>query len=318
MAKSKAVEFDQKSKFTIKDGLLNQADILRELELASEKCIPVILYGPPGTGKTRFLNLFSSFLKTKGKLGKCQTVQFHKKFSYEDFIEGFSPSLSGFQNRDGVFKLFCKNPSDAKLVDLFVIDEINRADLATTFGETLFAIEDRKARTVKTSHFGDEFTIPENLMIVGTMNTADRNISQFDFAIRRRFRFIPVFPSESALKEWLSPIGFNHKEFTVDDYVTFFSKINERVRRNPLLGSHMQLGQSLFVPSGSSSPISAEELAANFSEVIIPQVEAYFGFGNRRELSLIFNPLITESYLYNRRIGSELFGAFVRETANEK
>ncbi|AZZ37453.1 hypothetical protein CIK05_11835 [Bdellovibrio sp. qaytius] len=318
MKSDKKNSFNEKSAYTITTEHFDHSMILKELEVAASNCTPVILYGPPGTGKTRFLGLFADVLTKQSKLGKLETVQFHKKFSYEDFIEGFSPSEKGFIKKDGVFKGFCSTPSKSPLIDVFVIDEINRADLATTFGETLFAIEDRAKRSVKTSHFGDNFSIPENTMIIGTMNTADRNISQVDFAIRRRFKFIPVFPDTSALKEWISKLGLENENFSIDEYCLFFEKINQRIRNNPLLGAHMQLGQSLFVPINSAGPVPVQILTANFSEVIVPQLEAYFGFGNKRELSSLLNPQISESYLRNRRLGIEEFSAFVRETANEK
>ncbi len=278
---------------------------------------PTIIYGPPGTGKTKIILDVVNDMTEDGRIGRFETVQFHKKFSYEDFIEGFNPSANGFTKKDGVFKNFCSAPSAATKTDVFLIDEINRAELAATFGETLFALEDRAKRSVKTAHFGDIFRIPENLTLIGTMNTADRNIQNMDFAIRRRFRFIPLFPSEPELKEWLNLVGFAFGEITVEEYCKFFSKINNRVRTHPLLGSHMQLGQSLFVPTSAKSPISLELLTEHFTEVIVAQIEAYFGFGNQRELSLIFNPRIADLYLCNRRVSPSDLAGLIREVINE-
>ena len=147
-------------------------DPMTELISCCDRHIPVILYGPPGTGKTKMAMDLRKGLEIKKILGKFETVQFHRKFTYEDFIEGYKPSDNGFIKRDGVFKEFCKNPTNGK-TDLFVIDEINRAEIATTFGETLFALEDRESRIVKTAHFSEPFSIPCNLQLIGTMNTAD-------------------------------------------------------------------------------------------------------------------------------------------------
>jgi 5-methylcytosine-specific restriction protein B len=277
---------------------------------------PVILFGPPGTGKTKMVYDLKKSLQEENRLGKFETVQFHRKFSYEDFIEGFSPSVSGaFEKRDGVFKSFSKTPSDSE-VDLFVIDEINRAEITTTFGELMFLIEDRDERSVKTSHFADDFTLPANLSIIGTMNTADRNIASLDFALRRRFKFIPLFPDYDVLQTWLNQRGLSFAEFNVADYVKLVRVINRRISNNRMMGRNMQLGHAMWMPKGFD-PITGEALAQLFQFEIIPQLEAYLGFGNENQLAEMLNSNVASLYLNQKVIDFKAIVGLVQDITND-
>lgn len=283
-----------------------------------ETLTPVVLYGPPGTGKTRLVTRLTEYLTESSLLGKLEVVQFHRRFSYEDFIEGYTPTDSGFDVKDGVFKSFCKTPSKPPLLDVFVIDEINRADLATTLGEALYALEDRDRRVVKTAHFGDIFQIPSNLLLIGTMNTADKSIAQIDFAVRRRFRFIPLFPDYTQLHQWLLEFTWGVSEFDVKDYVQFARRTNGRILRHKSLGAHMQLGQSLFVPGDAKTEIDIQTLVRNFRESILSQVEAYLGLGNTELLSEIFGPTIANEFSGKRDVSRQLFTGLIRESLTDR
>lgn len=293
-------------------------ELMRQLrELADEKS-PVILYGPPGTGKTRLSGLLKEELSQAGKLGIVETVQFHRKFTYEDFIEGFQPSEAGFIRKDGVFKKFCEaiGGSDTK-IDLFLIDEINRTDITTTFGEVLYSLEDRETRTVTTAHFGSQFSIPPSVFLLGTMNTADKSIAHVDFAVRRRFQFIPVFPDSEALQLWLGTFPSSMSVINIEHYVTFFRRTNARIRRSPTLGSHMQLGEAMFVPSSRGS-LSELSLLRNFVNVVLPQVESYVGFGNLEAMGLIFNPIVAENFFDSRTVSIEDFIGLILESQTDE
>jgi len=283
---------------------------------------PVVLFGPPGTGKTFIIDKIKSALADQHKLGKFDLVQFHKKFSYEDFIEGFAPNDTGIlTKKDGVFKAFCKEVKENdSLINLFVIDELNRAELSTTLGEVLYLLEDRDVRKAKTSHFGEDFFIPSSVSILGTMNTADRNISSIDFAIRRRFRFIPLFPDYSILKEVLLLKGWNESDlsFNVDSYCKAVERINLRISINPVMGRHMQLGHMMFVPNTSGSVITKELLLEQFIYVILPQLEAYCGFGNEKIINEIIGGNITYKYLNNRHILYDDIKSAITDIANSK
>jgi len=276
--------------------------------------VPVVLYGPPGTGKTLMAHeLTEEIRKTKQVVSK--TVQFHPKFTYEDFIEGYKPDgKGGFVPAPGVFKQFCADAlSDPQRDYVFVIDEFNRADLSTTLGEVLFLIEDRDTRVATTAHTASPLRIPANLAIIGTMNTADKTIAIVDFALRRRFKFIPVWPDYIRMREWLSKVGFSVPNLSVDDYCRAAFVLNHRIASHPLLSKHMQLGQSLFVPDMNHATIQG--VADNFRYTILPQLESYFGFGREDELVRLLGSSVAEKFKQGDEITDEDIAAMLRNMA---
>lgn len=296
----------------------SEGSVYEDVIRAALNLSPMILFGPPGTGKTKYVYDLVEELRRQNTLGKFSIVQFHRKFTYEDFIEGYAPDGTGFSRKDGVFLDFCKKPSDPSKIDVFAIDEINRADLATTFGEVLSALEDREQRTLTTTHFQQQFNIPSNLLLLGTMNTADKSISQMDFAIRRRFNFIPVYPDQSILKDWLNSLPLKSSILDIPSYVQFFERTNLRIREARNLGSSMQLGHSMFVPNRSKMNLTELDFLANFNEVILPQLEAYFGFGSEKSIAEIFNIEIYEEFVKNKKVSLETFLGIIRESQNDK
>lgn len=171
----------------------------------------VVLHGPPGTGKT-YLALEVSEALTSPE--NVTLVQFHPAYSYEDFFEGYRPSAVsedgrvGFQLTPGPFrKLVERAREDPHQAYVLVIDEMNRANLAKVFGELYFLLEYRNRSIDLTYSSGDArqtgFTLPRNVYIIGTMNTADRSIALVDAAIRRRFAFLSLHPDDSHVRETL-------------------------------------------------------------------------------------------------------------------
>jgi 5-methylcytosine-specific restriction protein B len=171
----------------------------------------VIFYGPPGTGKTYLAAHLARHLTEDGAV---KLVQFHPSYTYEDFFEGFRPSPGGdgsltFTLRAGPFRDFAEvaaaNPSTAYIL---IVDEINRANLAKVFGELYFLLEYRDSSISLQYSPDKEFTLPQNLFIIGTMNTADRSIARIDTAMRRRFSFVELDPRippvQGLLARWLS------------------------------------------------------------------------------------------------------------------
>ena len=170
----------------------------------------VIFYGPPGTGKTYVARKLAVYLA--GDKDGVELVQFHPSYAYEDFVEGYRPQLeggrAGFDLREGPLKRIARRAEEASDEETFVliIDEINRGNLAKVFGELYFLLEYRDER-ISLQYSDDLFSLPENLWIIGTMNTADRSIALVDSALRRRFHFAPFFPDEppveGLLARWL-------------------------------------------------------------------------------------------------------------------
>ena len=193
------------------ERLLIDVGYLEKVKQLLEDKRQVIFYGPPGTGKTF---LAREFAKTvAGEEGAVQLVQFHPSYAYEDFVEGYRPAglkggLPNFEVREGPLKRLAERAreSESKAKHVLIIDEINRGNLAKVFGELYFLLEYRD-QNITLQYSDEEFSLPENLWIIGTMNTADRTISLLDAALRRRFHFLPFFPDEEPinglLRRWL-------------------------------------------------------------------------------------------------------------------
>jgi 5-methylcytosine-specific restriction protein B len=155
----------------------------------------VIMQGPPGTGKTFIARKMARVIT--GDPRRVTLVQFHPSYAYEDFVEGYRPAgANHFEVRDGPLKKIAKQASeepDRRFV--MIIDEINRGNIAKIFGELLFLLEYREEE-ITLQYSDSQFSLPSNLFIIATMNTADRSIALLDMALRRRFRFIDLVPSE--------------------------------------------------------------------------------------------------------------------------
>jgi len=198
------------------DTLLVDREWLQEsIDLLTDQR-QLILYGPPGTGKTYLARALAAHLAA---VGDWQLVQFHPSYSYEDFFEGLRPvvgpggSLS-FQLRPGPFRRLVDRARDRPTVPhVLVIDEINRGNLAKIFGELYFLLEyrDEPISLLYASSGDPDFSMPPNVFIIGTMNTADRSIALLDAAMRRRFAFVELSPAReptrSVLSRWLTREG---------------------------------------------------------------------------------------------------------------
>lgn len=156
----------------------------------------MILQGAPGVGKTFAAERLAYSMLGKKDTSHVSLIQFHQNYSYEDFIMGYRPTENGFALTPGVFYEFCKEAQQHPREDyFFLIDEINRGNMSKIFGELLMLIENSyRGKPVKISSNGESFTVPENLYVIGMMNTADRSLAMIDYALRRRFSFIELEP----------------------------------------------------------------------------------------------------------------------------
>jgi hypothetical protein len=239
-----------------------------------------ILFGPPGTSKTHFARLFARYFH--GGSSVMTSIQFHPSYSYEDFIEGYRPNGTQFEVKPGVFMEFCesaRNDPDRRYV--FLIDEVNRGNLAQIFGELLYLLEYRDEEVVLT-YSKRPFSIPKNVYIVATMNSADRSIAMVDYALRRRFDFIELPADETVLREYLKK---HECSVSVEKVIGLFQRVNSAVTSE--LGKHYAVGHTYFMKPN----LTEERLRDTWKYSIEPLLEEYF-FSNTRLLeSLTFEAL---------------------------
>jgi len=188
----------------VQDTLIPEEELRRITELLEDKR-QIIFQGPPGTGKTYLARKLAAFLA--GNPDRVRLVQFHPSYAYEDFVQGFRPTLkdgiASFELRDGpLLQMAEAAQRGPRKKHFLVIDEINRGNLAKILGELYFLLEYREAK-MRLQYSDKAFSLPRNLYIIGTMNTADRSIALVDLALRRRFHFVEFHPDRTPIKELL-------------------------------------------------------------------------------------------------------------------
>ena len=214
----------------------------------------MIFYGPPGTGKTFVAQRLADALA--GDATRTMLVQFHPATSYEDFFEGYRPLSAAdgqiaYALQDGPLRIMAAAAeSDPSHTYVLVIDEINRAQLQKVLGELFFLLEYRD-KTVRPLYRPDEpFSLPPNLWLIGTMNTADRSIAIVDAALRRRFQFVPFVlddradnPIAGLLRKWLH--AHSEPEWVAD----LVDQVNQELVKALGMGD-LALGPSYFMVEG--------------------------------------------------------------------
>jgi MoxR-like ATPase len=207
----------------------------------------VVFQGPPGTGKTYVSERLARLIVSQ-TTGAWDVVQFHPSYSYEDFMQGIRPQvISGgltYQIESGRFLDFCRKAE--KRVDgapcVLIIDELNRANLSRVFGELMYLLEYRDKK-IPLSIGGEEFQIPKNVFVIGTMNTADRSIALVDHALRRRFSFIYLGPAYDVLEQRLMQDGL-----PTDGLITVLRAINREIDDR-----NFEIGISFFINDGKGA-----------------------------------------------------------------
>ena len=196
---------------------------LEEIELLLKDKRQVIFQGPPGTGKTYVAQELAQRLA--GADRRVTLVQFHPSYAYEDFVQGYRPDLSDagqpiFKLKPGPLLLAAEAArAESEAKHFLVIDEINRGNLAKVFGELYFLLEYRE-RKMRLQYSDTPLSLPDNLYIIGTMNTADRSIALVDLALRRRFHFVDFHPDDPPIKgllrRWLAKNGAEDMAWVAD------------------------------------------------------------------------------------------------------
>lgn len=224
----------------------------------------IVLYGPPGTGKTFVAEHLARHL-VSGQDGFVELVQFHPSYAYEDFIQGLRPEIRedgtlGYRLVPGRFLDFCRRASRRKGTCVLIVDEINRANLSRVFGELMYLLEYREREVPLAG--GKTLRIPDNVRLIGTMNTADRSIALVDHALRRRFAFIALRPDIDVLRRF-------HAEktgFDVNGLVGVLREVNETIG-----DPNYEVGISYFLTERLE-----EEIEDIWRMEIEPYLEEYF------------------------------------------
>lgn len=202
--------------------------LLRQvLQLLRDGFGGVVLRGPPGTSKSWFARGVANYLAA-GVPERVHVVQFHSSYQYEDFVEGYVPTESGFKKADKHLLRVCEMARVAHQDDTHVllIDELSRADPSRVFGEALTYIERSKRGQKFFLASGKETDVPKNLVIIGTMNEFDRGVLQVDEALERRLAFIKMEADADYLLEILQRNAVEQR--TADRIVQFFEQTLEK------------------------------------------------------------------------------------------
>ena len=272
-------------------GLFLTESLFDEILAALKEKKNVVLQGAPGVGKTFIARRLAYALIGSNDPQRIEVIQFHQSYSYEDFIQGFRPTPKGhFDLKYGIFHQFCRRAQrDAGQPYVFIIDEINRGNLSKIFGELMMLIEPDKrgkehAIPLTYSQDADEkFYIPENLHLIGMMNTADRSLAMVDYALRRRFRFITLRPefSSEAFRAFLAESGA--KPELVNKIIARMNALNEVIAADTKnLGPGYQIGHSYFCPRNGIKPDDGWYRRVIESE-IVPLIQEYW-FDNEQKV----------------------------------
>ena len=237
----------------------------------------IIMQGAPGVGKTYAAKRLAYSMMGVKDASRVMLIQFHQSYSYEDFIEGYRPSGTGFEVVKGAFYSFCKKAADdEENAHFFIIDEINRGNLSKIFGELFMLIESDKRgpkNKLQLLYSRELFYVPRNVHIIGMMNTADRSLAMLDYALRRRFAFVelrPAFDSDG-FRDYRA--GLDNPKF--EALVREVESLNRAITEDESLGEGFCIGHSYFCNMEADSCTDAA-LASIVDYELIPMLKEYW------------------------------------------
>lgn len=267
-------KIDYKEEDFLKEVYINdkEYDKLKNLILDKKN---IILQGSAGVGKSYAAKRLAYSIIGEKDNERVKMIQFHQSYSYEDFIMGYRPKneTDGFELKEGVFYKFCKEAEKDGRDYFLIIDEINRGNISKIFGELFMLIENDKRGeeyALELVYKDDEkFFVPENLYIIGLMNTADRSLAMLDYALRRRFAFYdmkPAFKSEQ-FKEYQK----NLKNSKFDNLIKKVEELNEVIKED--LGEGFCIGHSYFC---NLETVEIDKLSLIIEFELIPLLKEYW------------------------------------------
>lgn len=247
----------------------------------------IILQGAPGVGKSFIAKRLAYSMMGEKDNERIKYIQFHQSYSYEDFIEGWRPNETSYELEKGIFYSFCKKAENDQNKDyFFIIDEINRGNLSKIFGELLMLIEnDKREQKLNLAYSKMPFSVPNNVYIIGMMNTADRSLAIIDYALRRRFAFCSIdsaFDNEQ-FKNYQSKL--NNNKF--NKLIEVIKQLNIEIEEDPTLGSGFKIGHSYFC---NLKDVTENEIESIIEYEILPLIKEYW-FDDIYKYDVWFNKL---------------------------
>lgn len=242
----------------------------------------IILQGSAGVGKSYAAKRLAYSIIGEKDNERVKMIQFHQSYSYEDFIMGYRPKneTDGFELKEGVFYKFCKEAEMDENKEnkyFLIIDEINRGNISKIFGELFMLIENDKRGeeyALELVYKDDEkFFVPENLYIIGLMNTADRSLAMLDYALRRRFVFIDIEPAFNKPQFKNDLENKNIDKDLINKIIEKFTKLNETIKNDKTLGKGYTIGHSYFC---NRKNLSKEDYEDIINYEIAPTLREYW------------------------------------------
>ncbi len=306
---------EENEPYTVED-LLNESFInenqLNNLLSSLQRKQNIILQGPPGVGKSFIAKKLAYTLMGEKDEQRVEVIQFHQSYAYEDFIQGWRPDGEGsFELKPGIFYQFCKEAKqdltrspEEQRPWVFVIDEINRGNLSKIFGELMLLLESDKRSSPNNGVWENEipltysqnreerFGIPQNVYIIGLMNTADRSLAMVDYALRRRFVFHSLAPAFSSKKfsAFLTKQGVP-KKITKHIKQCLIALNKDIVADVQALGKGFEIGHSYFCPQDGQENLDEAWFREIINFEIKPLLDEYY-FDSPETVNKLIKPLL--------------------------